>query len=145
MSETMFLGAESVSSMNNVLSVIADSLDQLSQLFDRSIDSVADFARRVGAGIKKLWMQLLGFIDKELFQIRYIKNHLRDIQSAVDRNDPAIVKHGQQIVGSLIEMWDMIKMRLTSDNAYMQNLWFAVLEIKPMIDGIVEKVGIDGK
>jgi len=144
MNEIANSSVESHSSLN-FLKEITDTISQLVNLFDRTIDAVATYGVGVAKKVKKLWIKFLEsmwFIDQELNQISYIKNHLADIQRAILNNDPIVNENTKTLIWGLHEIWDAFVQRMIESNSFYNNLWFAVQEIWVTIDDIKNNVRI---
>lgn len=149
MSEEFASNMESVSSSLDsfewIMGILSDTMSLLATAFERTTERISEFGVKVAKKVKDMGIKFLGtlgFVDKELFQLIYIKNHLREIRKSVDNNDTNLIEGGAKIVSGLNQVWDMFVQRMNTDRAYYNNLWFAVLEIKPMIDGIVERIPV---
>jgi len=147
MSEEFTTGMESISSSLDsfdwIMNILTDTMNLLAVVFERTAENVVEFWVKVAKKVKDMWIKFLKefwFIDKELFQLIYIKNHLRNIKTAVDNNDTTLISWWAKIIWWLNQVRDMFVQRLNTDNSYYNNLGFAVVEIKPMIDDIVSKI-----
>jgi len=144
MSEAVSTSVEGISSnMNQIMDKITATMNQLVMLFERSIDAISTYGVGVAQRVKDFgikFLKTMGFVDKELFQLWYIKHHLRDIHRAVESNDPTVIQHAETLFGSLQEMWDLLVHRMNMDHAYFKNFGYAVLEVKKMKDDILSKV-----
>jgi F420-dependent methylenetetrahydromethanopterin dehydrogenase len=69
-------------------------------------------------------------------QIFYIKQHLRDIQNAIDNETLNIKQDAHTLYVALRKIRDTLVERMQFDNAFYNNLGFAVMEIRPMIEKI---------
>ena len=144
MNEAGINSIETNSSLN-FLKEITDTVNQLANLFDRTIDAISTYGVGVGQKVKKLWIKFLtsmGFIDKELNQISHIKNHLADIQRAIANNDPTVSKNAGTLIWGLQEMSDAFVQRMNGSNSFYNDLWFAVQEIWVTIEDIKNNVRI---
>ncbi len=133
------------SGMNNLLEHVANTCGQLADMFDRSIEQIAEFGVGVARKVKKFGLKFLdsfGYIDKELYNIFMIKHHLRDIHHAVENEMHTFEDNLHELGGSLIQIWDMLVQRMHQANHFYNHLGFAVEEIRPTIDAILHKAPV---
>jgi len=147
MNEVLLNSAEGISSgMNQIMDKIMSTVDQLMEIFEGSMDVISRYGVKTAKKIKDLWlkfMKTMWFVDQDLFQLLYIKNHLNDIWQAVEVDDPKMQKNTWILLSSLTEIRDLLVQRFYSDNYFHTNfLYFFENDINPVIEKITNKVVI---
>jgi len=145
MNDVMITSAEGISSsMDAIMEKITTTIDQLVEIFDRSIDVISRYWVKAAKKVKDFgikFLKQLWFIDKELFQLLYIKNHLNDILNAVEKNNEEFINDAGILMSSLTTIKDLLVERCYMDNYFRNNFLYVVEnDINPVIDKINSKI-----
>ena len=142
----MNFSAESMSTgLNQMTNMIAETMETLVVLLDRSVDAVGKFARGVVQGAKKLADQFKSFLfaDKEIILHKHAHHLMLDIYNGLKNGDKELQKNSHKLYGMIQEMKDFFEGRLVWDASYRQHFSFLYVEdIKPEMEKIVNKLDV---
>ena len=115
MTESLNTSTESLSAgLNQMANMIAETMQILVSVLDRSIDSIGQFAGGVAQKVKKLAEQFKAFMlaDKEIILHKHAHHLMMDIHNGLKQGDEELHKHSHKLFGLVQEMKDFFEHRL---------------------------------
>lgn len=132
------LSAESlrnVSSLIQKIEGVCKNIEQnLAMCLELSGDAVSRYSVTTASTIDS------EFVDRVVFSIDKIKNHLRDLKKALNQKTIGDVHAVTTIIGGLQETSDTLQTFLLSNNFFNKTFQLPVMEIQATIDQIFEEV-----
>ncbi len=124
---------------------IAETLEKLVAVLDRTIDSIWAFGIKIAEQIKQLWEKFKNFLlaDKEILLHSNMRNLLQELNRSLDHWDAEIHNNPGKIYGFLQNIGDLLQTRLLQDPSYGKEFSFLYTEdIRPEIEKAVSKLTI---